>query len=103
MRRNKQAKIVATLDQLSGGRAVCGLGLGWYEREHRAYGWDFPSTGDRYALLEDALQALPLLWGPGSPAFSGHVLSVPEAIGYPRPIQQHQLCSLTLVSPFRHL
>jgi F420-dependent oxidoreductase-like protein len=82
-------KIVATLDVLSGGRAVCGLGLAWYADEHRAYGWDFPTTAARYALLEDALQLLPLLWGPGSPAFRGHVLDVPEAVGYPRPLQEH--------------
>ena len=80
-------KIVATLDVLSGGRAVCGLGLAWFADEHRAYGWPFPSTGDRYALLEDALQLLPVLWGPGSPAFRGRVLDVPETLCYPRPLQ----------------
>jgi alkanesulfonate monooxygenase SsuD/methylene tetrahydromethanopterin reductase-like flavin-dependent oxidoreductase (luciferase family) len=82
-------KIVATLDVLSGGRAVCGLGLAWFEQEHTAYGWQFPATADRYALLEDALQLLPLLWGPGSPSFRGRVLDVPEAAGYPRPLQDH--------------
>ena len=82
-------KVVATLDVLSGGRAWCGLGLGWYEQEHRAYGWDFPSRAERYALLEDALQLLPLLWGPGTPAFEGRVLRVPEAMCYPRPLQAH--------------
>ena len=81
-------KIVATLDVLSGGRAICGLGLGWFEQEHTAYGWEFPSRDDRYALLEDALQLLPLLWGPGSPAFEGRVLRVPEAMCYPRPLQE---------------
>ena len=45
-------KIVATLDVLSGGRAVCGLGLGWFEEEHRAYGLPFPPRSERYALLE---------------------------------------------------
>jgi F420-dependent oxidoreductase-like protein len=80
-------KIVATLDVLSGGRAWCGLGLGWFEAEHTAYGWPFPPTADRYALLEDALQALPLLWGKGSPAFEGKRLRMPEAMGYPRPLQ----------------
>ena len=83
------AKIVATLDVLSGGRMTCGLGLGWYEREHVAYGWDFPPVAERYELLEDALQALPLLWGPGAPAFAGRRTRVPEAIGYPRPLQDH--------------
>ncbi|MDP9219461.1 MAG: TIGR03560 family F420-dependent LLM class oxidoreductase [Actinomycetota bacterium] len=82
-------KIIATLDVLSGGRAVCGLGLAWFKAEHAAYGWDFPPVGQRYALLEDTLQLLPLLWGPGSPAFQGQVLSVPEAACYPRPLQEH--------------
>jgi alkanesulfonate monooxygenase SsuD/methylene tetrahydromethanopterin reductase-like flavin-dependent oxidoreductase (luciferase family)/predicted kinase len=82
-------KIVASLDVLSGGRAVCGLGLAWFEAEHVAYGWPFPPTAQRYALLEDALQLLPLLWGPGSPAFHGAVLDVPEAVCYPRPLQEH--------------
>jgi alkanesulfonate monooxygenase SsuD/methylene tetrahydromethanopterin reductase-like flavin-dependent oxidoreductase (luciferase family) len=56
------AKIVATLDVLSGGRAICGLGIGWYEREHDAYGWRFPPTAERYVLLEDALALLPAMW-----------------------------------------
>jgi alkanesulfonate monooxygenase SsuD/methylene tetrahydromethanopterin reductase-like flavin-dependent oxidoreductase (luciferase family)/predicted kinase len=80
-------KAVATLDVLSGGRAVCGLGVGWFEAEHRAYGWRFPPLAERYELLEDALRFLPLLWGPGSPAFEGKQLRVPEAMGYPRPLQ----------------
>jgi F420-dependent oxidoreductase-like protein len=81
-------KIAATLDVLSGGRAVCGLGLAWFQQEHAAYGWEFPSRSERYALLEDALQLLPLLWGPGTPAFDGRVLKVPEAMCYPRPLQE---------------
>jgi len=81
-------KIVSTLDVLSGGRAVCGLGLAWFEAEHKAYGWDFPPVEHRYAILEDALQLLPMLWGPGSPAFSGRALTVPEALCYPRPLQE---------------
>lgn len=80
-------KIVATLDVLSGGRAVCGLGLGWFKAEHDAYGWEFPPVPERYSLLEDALQVLPMLWGPGSPPFTGEVLSVPETLCYPRPVQ----------------
>jgi alkanesulfonate monooxygenase SsuD/methylene tetrahydromethanopterin reductase-like flavin-dependent oxidoreductase (luciferase family) len=82
------AKIVATLDVLSGGRAVCGLGAAWFEREHRAYGWRFPPVSERFALLEDALQLLRLMWGPGSPAFEGRTITVPEAICYPRPLQE---------------
>lgn len=81
------AKIVATLDVLSGGRAACGLGLGWFEQEHRAVGLPFGTRAERYALLEDALEALPLFWGPGTPAYEGRVLRVPEALCYPRPLQ----------------
>jgi F420-dependent oxidoreductase-like protein len=81
-------KIIATLDVLSGGRAVAGLGAAWFEREHRAYGWRFPPLGERYAILEDALRLLPLLWGPDNGPFEGKAISVPETICYPRPIQQ---------------
>ena len=82
-------KVVATLDVLSGGRAVCGLGLGWFAEENRALGIPFPDVPARYALLEDALQLLPVLWGPGSPPFHGQVLDVPETLCYPRPLQEH--------------
>jgi F420-dependent oxidoreductase-like protein len=82
------AKIIATLDVLSGGRAVCGIGAGWYEREHMAYGFDFPPVRRRYALLEDALRLFPLMWGPGAPAFEGATIRVAEALCYPRPIQE---------------
>ncbi len=81
-------KQVATLDVLSGGRAFCGLGAGWYEREHRLFGWDFPPVSRRYELLEDALELLPLLWGPGAPSYEGRTVTVSEAVCYPRPIQE---------------
>jgi F420-dependent oxidoreductase-like protein len=83
------AKIVATLDVLSGGRAICGLGLAWWEWEHDLYGWSFPAVLDRYALLEDALGLLPVMWGPGSPPYKGPVLHVAETLCYPRPVQEH--------------
>jgi F420-dependent oxidoreductase-like protein len=81
------AKIVATLDVLSAGRAECGLGAAWFAEEHRAYGWEFPSVSARFTLLEDTLQALPVLWGPGNDAFHGKVLSLPDTTCYPRPLQ----------------
>ncbi len=82
------AKIAATLDVLSGGRAMCGVGAGWFEREHKAYGFDFPPIPRRFELLEDALQLLPLMWGPGAPAFEGRTVHVGEALCYPRPVQE---------------
>jgi F420-dependent oxidoreductase-like protein len=82
------AKIVATLDVLSGGRALCGLGAAWFEREHRLYGFQFPPLPERFARLEDALELLPLMWGPGAPRFEGRTLVVQEATCYPRPLQE---------------
>src|SRR5262249_30748776 len=82
-------KIIATLDVVSDGRAIAGLGAAWYEREHVAYGFGFPSIATRYALLEDALELLPLMWGKGAPAFKGRTIDVPEALSYPRPVQEH--------------
>ncbi len=81
------AKIVATVDVLSRGRVICGLGAAWFEREHKAYGWPFPDLAQRYDLLRDACELLPLMWGPGSPMFEGRTMTVPEAICYPRPVQ----------------
>lgn len=82
------AKIIATLDVLSGGRAQCGIGAAWFAEEHRAYGWRFASVPERFDLLEDALQVLPILWGPGNPAFSGKTISIPDTTCYPRPLQE---------------
>lgn len=83
------AKIVATLDVLSGGRAFCGLGTAWFGREHELYGWDFPPVARRYELLEDALELLPAMWGKGAPTFVGRTVTVPAATCYPRPLQEH--------------
>jgi F420-dependent oxidoreductase-like protein len=80
-------KIIATLDVLSGGRAVCGLGLAWFAEEHKAYGWPFPPVPERYRLLEDALELLPVLWGPGNKPYQGRLLHVPDTACYPRPLQ----------------
>ncbi len=81
------AKLFATLDVLSAGRAICGLGVGWFEQEYRAAGVPFPPLAERYERLEDALRGLPAFWGRGAPAFAGHRIEVPEALSYPRPIQ----------------
>jgi F420-dependent oxidoreductase-like protein len=82
------AKIVATLDVLSGGRAMCGIGAAWFGREHRLYGWDFPPLRERFARLEDALELLPLMWGSGAPSFAGRTTAVEAATCYPRPLQE---------------
>ena len=82
------AKAIATLDVLSGGRAMCGLGVGWFAAEYAAAGVTFPNLDDRYRALEDALRVLPAFWGKGAPAFAGRDVTVPEALSYPRPLQE---------------
>ena len=82
-------QMIATLDNLSGGRAICGLGAAWDQAEHHSYGIPFPSLSERYEILAETLQMLPLLWGPGSPAFSGSHIEAGALTCYPRPIQDH--------------
>jgi alkanesulfonate monooxygenase SsuD/methylene tetrahydromethanopterin reductase-like flavin-dependent oxidoreductase (luciferase family)/predicted kinase len=80
------AKMLATVDVLSGGRTFCGLGAGWFKSEQVAYGYEFESPGRRLDRLEDALTILPLMWGPGKATHQGKVESVIEAVCYPRPV-----------------
>jgi alkanesulfonate monooxygenase SsuD/methylene tetrahydromethanopterin reductase-like flavin-dependent oxidoreductase (luciferase family) len=82
-------QMIATLDVLSAGRAMCGLGVGWDRAEHESYGLRFPPTAERYDLLLDTLEVLPLLWGKGSPAYRGRLITAAELACYPRPIQDH--------------
>ena len=56
------AKMCASLDHITGGRMVLGLGAGWYEHEHQAYGWDFPSLKERCDRLEEAAALIRLLF-----------------------------------------
>ena len=80
------AKAAATLDVLSGGRAFCGLGAGWWGREHAAYGIDFPTTARRLDDLAVAAETLRALWAPGTKAYDGERVSLPETTCYPRPV-----------------
>ncbi len=79
------AKTVATLDVLSGGQAFCGIGAGWWAREHAAYGLPFPPAAGRLDQLETAIETLRALWQPGTRAYQGTRVSLPETTCYPRP------------------
>ncbi len=79
------AKTAATLDALSGGRAFCGIGAGWWAREHEAFGLPFPPAPDRLDQLETAIETLRALWSPGTKAYQGQRVSLPETTCYPRP------------------
>ncbi len=81
-------KIVATLDALSGGRAVLGIGAAWYEREHAAYGVAFPPLAERFERLEETLQIVHQMWGPDDGPFEGRHYRLAETICSPKPVQQ---------------
>jgi alkanesulfonate monooxygenase SsuD/methylene tetrahydromethanopterin reductase-like flavin-dependent oxidoreductase (luciferase family)/predicted kinase len=79
------AKAAATLDALTGGRAFCGLGAGWWDREHAAYGIAFPPAGERLDRLESTIETLRALWAKGTKPYAGSRVSLPETTCYPRP------------------
>jgi alkanesulfonate monooxygenase SsuD/methylene tetrahydromethanopterin reductase-like flavin-dependent oxidoreductase (luciferase family) len=80
------AKTAATLDVLTGGRAFCGVGTGWWAREHAAFGLPFPATDDRVRLLEATLETMRALWRAGTKAYQGSLVSLPDTTCYPRPV-----------------
>ena len=79
---------VAGVDQMSGGRVELGLGAGWYEEEHAAYGIPFPSTGERFDLLEEQLAVITGLWAStGDFSYDGTHYRVVDSPGLPKPAQ----------------
>jgi F420-dependent oxidoreductase-like protein len=82
------AKIVATLDVLSGGRAQLGIGAAWYEREHRGLGVPYPAVSERFERLEETLQICGQMWSGDEGPFEGRHYQLAETICSPRPISQ---------------
>ena len=80
------AKTVATLDTLSGGRSFCGIGAGWWAREHAAFGLPFPPARIRLDELESAIETLRALWQPGTREYRSDRVWLPETTCYPRPV-----------------
>ncbi len=80
------AKMGATLQFLSGGRYILGMGAGWNKEEYTAYGYDFPPGGVRVEQLEEALQIVKALWTEEQATFEGKHYRVIEAHCEPRPI-----------------
>jgi F420-dependent oxidoreductase-like protein len=81
------AKITTTIDVISGGRAVLGLGAGWYEEEHLAYGFGFPPLKERFEHLEDALRIARAMFTEEEPTVEGTHHSVRDVLNNPRPIR----------------
>ncbi len=82
------AKIVATVDEISGGRAELGLGAGWYDPEHHRFGIPYPALGERFDILEEQLVIVTGLWTESIFNFNGRHYQLREAICEPKPVQQ---------------
>ncbi len=81
------AKMISTLDLVSGGRAVLAIGAGWYEGEWRAYGYDFPPTRARLDALREQLEIITRMLEPGRATFEGARYRVHEAANEPKGLQ----------------
>src|SRR6201995_4586242 len=81
------AKTVTTLDVLSGGRAMLGIGAAWYEREHLGLGVPFPPTAERFERLEEAIQICLQIGGDQHGPYRARHYQRPETICVPQPLQ----------------
>ena len=86
------AKMAATLQTLSGGRFILGIGAGWRGEEYRAYGYDFPTTAVRLRQLEEVIQICRLMWTEESPSFEGKYFKIDEAMAPPLPDPVPPIC-----------
>ncbi len=81
------AKVVTTVDEMSGGRIEVGIGAGWHELEHRQLGLAFPPIRERADLMEDELAILHGLWGePDGWSYDGHQVAIRDAQFHPKPV-----------------
>ena len=82
------AKMATTLDVISGGRAILGMGAAWNEEEHIGFGYDFPSVRERMDRLDEALTIIRSMFTEERPSFTGHYYRIHEALDVPRPVQR---------------
>lgn len=81
------AKTVTTVDRLSRGRAMLGLGAAWYDREHRGLGVPFPSTAERFERLEETLQICRQMWSDDNGPYQGKHFQLAETVCVPAPVR----------------
>ena len=81
------AKMVTTLDIVSAGRAILGIGAAWNEDEHRGFGYEFFPVGERLDRLEEAVQICRAMFTQQAPSFEGRYYRIHEALNFPRPVQ----------------
>jgi alkanesulfonate monooxygenase SsuD/methylene tetrahydromethanopterin reductase-like flavin-dependent oxidoreductase (luciferase family) len=85
------AKAISTVDVISGGRAILGIGAGWKEDEWLAYGYGFPPASERLAILADYLEIISRMLGPGRATWDGVHAHVRDAIHEPKGLQQPRI------------
>ncbi len=81
------AKIASTIDVMSAGRLLCGLGAGWYEHEWRAYGYGFPEVPERMRAFREAVEIVVKMWTEEKPTYQGKFYTINEPINEPKGIQ----------------
>ena len=81
------AKVAATVDVVSEGRLEMGIGAGWYEHEWRAYGYGFPSAGERLKALREGVEIMRQMWTTGRSTYAGELFTTDGALCFPRPLQ----------------
>lgn len=86
------AKMAATLQVLSGGRFILGIGAGWREDEYTAYGYDFPKPSVRFAQLEEVIAICRLMWTQDEPSFEGDYFRIAGASAPPLPNPIPRIC-----------
>lgn len=82
------AKMATTLDVLSEGRVRLGLGAGWHDEEHAAYGFDFPDVGTRIDWLEESVRITKAMFTEDEPTFHGEHFRIENALNEPKPVQE---------------
>jgi len=82
------AKISSTLDHLSNGRFLLGIGSGWQRSEYDAHGYPYPSNVERLEQLHDAIKLIKAMWTEEEPSYQGHFFSISKAYNNPRPVQK---------------
>jgi alkanesulfonate monooxygenase SsuD/methylene tetrahydromethanopterin reductase-like flavin-dependent oxidoreductase (luciferase family) len=82
------AKSIATIDQISGGRVEPGLGAGWWDREHEAFGFDLPEMGPRLDAFEEQLEVIKRQWEDGPFSFDGEHFKIVDLDALPKPLQR---------------
>ena len=82
------AKIIATLDNISGGRLIAGLGAGWFKEEYDAYNYPYPSNAERMEQLADGIKVLKAMWTQEAATYSGRFFKVQKAFCNTKPVQK---------------